>query len=189
MRHGGVAAVLACVLAAGCGSSKGDKGEPGEQGPRGEQGPAGMNGEQGPQGAPGADGVCECPAAPKAPHLVVVDTGEDLGVMISERTVWNEQLQGPFDPFSRGGPYYVQENCQGVAVGVYFVGGYLNSADGKLYRVTNAPRRNVTVRSYLGSDGACYADNSPLSLAYVLEDAKSPARYFLNQVELRVVFK
>lgn len=106
-----------CLLTA-CSS-----GAEGPQGPKGDVGPVGYGfaGDRGVQGAKGdtGDPGPAGPAGPgaKLPHLVVDATGQDLGIMITDRLVYDAAMNGviAYNPVDSIAIAYDQVKCIGAA--------------------------------------------------------------------------
>ncbi len=118
MRQG--MAVAAMIAFAACGGSTGDtgaEGPPGPQGEKGDPGPQGTPGMAGPKGDPGPIGATGPQGPPgnggatKIPHLIVAQSGEDLGPFLGYSTAFNQALGGEVD--FAGALYFDQQNCAG----------------------------------------------------------------------------
>lgn len=93
--------LLLCL--AGCTTADGAAalvGPPGPQGPAGEQGPPGT------QGTPGLSG--------KQLHLIVEETGEDLGLFVDFGAAWSEQLNGVVYYTYGASLVYPEPDCKGA---------------------------------------------------------------------------
>lgn len=88
----------------------------------------GTPGPAGPQGPPGiaADAALiamlaarvnelEARQAAKVPHLVVAETGEDLGRMVTPSTVWRDDLDGELSVVGAASIVYAESDCKGDA--------------------------------------------------------------------------
>jgi hypothetical protein len=146
-------AVVLFVLV-GC-SNRGPQGPAGEVGP---QGPAGEVGPQGPEGPRGPAGVA------MLPHLIVDQTGEDLGVVLGGNTVYSLVLKGEFDPSSSASVLLDRPPINGVCdfggAGAVFdppgrAGKLYNGPAGKLLKATGPPA--PFTYSALWTGGRCTA--------------------------------
>ncbi len=95
------AALLLLGLAA-CQTADGAAGLFGPAGPAGEQGPKGDKGDPGP--------------GTKQLHLIVADTGEDLGILITLGLAYNEKAGGVAHYGARAQLLYADSDCKGAAM-------------------------------------------------------------------------
>ena len=133
--------LIAVVMLAGC-----------------QAGPVGPAGERGPAGEPGAaadvapllaeiaalraevDALRARPVV-KVPHLIMKETGEDLGIVTGPGCYYSETMRGEACPWAQSPirPFYERPDCTGPAYVSSIAGGSTSSqllpANGTLYRI------------------------------------------------------
>src|SRR5437868_4743313 len=103
--------MLVLLLSSGCGVE-------GPQGPSGPEGPTGPEGPMGSMGEPGS--------SPKALHLILRSTGEDLGFYVNSCMAFSEKLNGVVYYCNPYGFAYPEPGCKGTPMLQW--GGPWNSA-------------------------------------------------------------
>ena len=189
--------VIAVVMLAGCAA-----------------GPQGPQGERGPQGDPGAsadvsalqatiaglraelDAVKARPQV-KVPHLIVKETGEDLGIVTGPGCYYSEAMKGEACPWDPSGqllnPYFTDPDCKTTPYTMDLRGtsSQLTPWNGHYYRA-GGPRR-IAAASFWSGDfwsGKCGTIDPPVALnsdAFeMIEMGLVPAAERINTaVELR----
>ncbi len=107
--------------------------------------------------------------APKQPHLVVDQTGEDLGTLINyPYVVWSAKVKGPIGVVGGTVLLWDQENCAGnAAITNAVAASFTNTGVGNVFRVSGPPVI-FAWRSTLNNNGQCQnsvGSNSALPVA------------------------
>ena len=157
------------------------------EGPPGPQGPSGEPGSPGPMGAPGKDGTG------KQLHLIVADTGEDLGILVSPGGMaYNERVGAVVHYAVAGHLLYQDSDCRGPAMLAHGSNALQRIAvpgpTGTLLQVMGKPsmmhRRSILVRA-----GECVnADREQAAVPFADTGVPMPIRTFADGdllVELR----